>query len=298
MSTVLYLIEMLKKGRGYLYSMLTPDTIRRIETFVYQKPRSIQEIARYIRKNWRTADRYVQEVEKNFGTISTRVFREGTRGALKIVFWASVEKASSSVFQEKLEEEILSAKKKEDFSAFDIFQHVGDKNKQAIVEKALDENSTNLKELADLLLQAKKQLLIFSGNLSLINLKNRKFDIFRILEDLVKKNIPIKIIARTDIAGKNNIEKALSLNFRYGKELVEIRHRSHPLRAFVIDNKMFRLKEVKEPTGKIYELDKKAFIYYTIKDRKWAEWMSRIFWKMFSSSINAQKRLEEMKKLK
>ncbi|MBW3011038.1 hypothetical protein KY326_02375, partial [Candidatus Woesearchaeota archaeon] len=188
--------------------------------------------------------------------------------------------------------------KKEDFSAFDIFQHVDNKTKRAIVEKALDENSTNLKELAELLQQTKKQLLIFSGNLSLINLKNKKFDMFKILEDLVKRNIPIKIIARTDIAGKDNIEKALSLNFKYGKELVEIRHRSHPVRAFVIDNNIFRIKEVKEPTGKIHELDKKVFIYYTIKDKKWAEWISRIFWKMFSSSINAQKRLEEMKTLK
>ncbi|MBW3013685.1 hypothetical protein KY335_00415 [Candidatus Woesearchaeota archaeon] len=278
--------------------MLTPDMINKIETFVYQKPRSIQEIASYTRKNWRTVDRYVQEIQKNFGTISTRVFREGTRGALKIVFWASVEKASNSVFQEKLEEEILTSKKKEDFSAFDIFQHVDNKTKRAIVEKALDENSTNLKELAELLQQTKKQLLIFSGNLSLINLKNKKFDMFKILEDLVKRNIPIKIIARTDIAGKENIEKALSLNFKYGKELVEIRHRSHPVRAFVIDNNIFRIKEVKEPTGKIHELDKKVFIYYTIKDKKWAEWISRIFWKMFSSSINAQKRLEEMKTLK
>jgi hypothetical protein len=80
--------------------------------------------------------------------------------------------------------------------------------------------------------------------------------------------------------------------------LVEIRHRSHPVRAFVIDNNVLRIKEVKEPTGKIHELDKKVFIYYTIKDKKWAEWISRIFWKMFSSSINAQKRLDEMKTLR
>ena len=66
MSIVLYFIEMLKNRGIYLYCMLTPDMIKRIEDFVYQKPRSVQEIANYTRKNWRTVDRYVQEIEKKF----------------------------------------------------------------------------------------------------------------------------------------------------------------------------------------------------------------------------------------
>ena len=90
--------------------MLSNEIIKKIEDFVYAKPRSIDEVAKHINKNWRTADRYVQEIEKNFGTLSTKVFREGTRGALKIVFWSSVEKVSSSVFQEILEKEIFQAK--------------------------------------------------------------------------------------------------------------------------------------------------------------------------------------------
>lgn len=278
--------------------MLNSDTIKKIEDFVYAKPRSIQEIAHHIDKNWRTADRYLEEIKKNFGTISTRVFREGTRGALKIAFWSSIEKISSSVFQQMLEEEIMRARRKEDFSAFDIFQHVADKNKRAIVEKAINEDSTNLKELKDLLLKTEKQLLILSGNLSFVNLENRNFDMMKILEELVKKNIAIRIICRVDIAGKENIEKALSLNFKHGKEAIEIRHREHPLRAFIIDNKIIRIKEIKEPTGKINELDKKVFIFYTIKEMEWAEWLSRIFWKMFSSSVNARKRIEEIKKIR
>jgi hypothetical protein len=277
--------------------MLNSQTIKKIEDFVYKQPRSIQEIAKHINKSWRTTDRYVKEIEKDFGTINTKVFRQGTRGALKIVYWASVEKASSSVFQEKLEQQIIQARRKEDFSAFDIFQHVEDKDKRAILEKAIDENSTNLKELAEILKTAKKQVLSFSGNLSFINLKNKNFDMFKILEELVKKGISIKVICRVDIAGKKNIEKLLSLNFKYGKEMIEIRHKEHPIRAFVIDNRIIRIKEIKEPTGKIHELDKKIFIFYTIKNKEWTEWLSRIFWKMFSSSVRAQKRLEEMEKL-
>lgn len=278
--------------------MLSSEIIKKIEDFVYIKPRSVQEIAQHINKNWRTADRYIQEIEKNFGTLSTRVFREGTRGALKIVFWSSIEKVSSSLFQELLEQEILRARRKEDFSAFDIFQHVPDKNKRAIVEKAITENTTNLKELAELMKKTEKQLIIFSGNLSFINLKNKTIDVFKILEELVKKGVTIKILCRVDIAGIENIERVLGLNFKYGRECIEIRHREHPIRAFIFDNKFFRIKEIKEPTGKMHELDKKLFIFYTIKDKDWTEWLSKIFWKLFSQSIYARKRIQELKKLK
>ena len=245
--------------------MLNSEITKKIEDFVYTKPRSVQGIAQHINKNWRTANRYIEEIEKNFSTISTRVFREGTRGALKIVYWSAIDKISSSVFQEKIEQEILNSKRKEDFSAFDIFQHIEGKNKKAIIEKAIDENSTNLKELAELLKSTQKQLLMFSGNLSFINLKNKNFDMFKIIEELVKRNIPIKIICRVDISGKDNIQKILSLNYKYGKELIEVRHKEHPIRAFVIDNKIIRIKEVKEPTGKIHELDKKGFYFLHIK---------------------------------
>lgn len=277
--------------------MLDGKTVKKIEDFVYSKPRSVQEVSEHLKKNWRTADRYIEEIIREYGTLGKKVFREGTRGALKIIYWAAVEKVSCSVFQEVMENEIMTGRKKGDFSAFDIFQHIKDKNKRAIIEKKIDENSTNLEELRELLVTAKKQIIIFSGNLSFANLKNRNFDMIEILEKLIEQKIKIKIIAMVDLAGKENIEKVLALNYKYGKEVIEIRHREQPLRAIVIDDKILRLKEVKEPTGKINELDKKIFIFYTIKDRDWAGWMTRIFWKMFSSSIGSKKRLEEMKKI-
>jgi len=277
--------------------MLNADVIKKIEDFVYNKPRSIQEIAQHLGKNWRTADRYVTEISEEFGTISSRVFREGTRGALKIVYWSSVEKVSHSVFQEKLEQEIFSLKTKEQFSGFDIYQHVPDKDKKILIESELNENTLDLKELKELLEKAEKQVLIFSGNLSLINLKNKNFDMMKILEDLVKRNIRIKIIGRVDIIGIENVEQILSLNFKHGKENIEMHHREQPVRAFVIDNKVIRIKEIKEPTGKTKELNKKIFIFYTIKNKEWAEWLSKIFFKMFSQSVDANKRLEELKKM-
>lgn len=278
--------------------MLDQELVRKIESYVYAQPRSIQEVAGHIKKNWRTADRYVQEIEKELGTISSKVFRGGTRGALKIVYWTAVEKISHSVFQEQLENEIMSLKDKKAFSAFDIFQHVADKNKRAIIEDAVDENSTNLGELHELLDSAQKEVMIFSGDMSFINLRNKNFDMAQIFEDLIDRGVSVKIICRVDLVGKKNIEGTLALNYKKGKENIEIRHRVQPLRAIIVDKKYIRLKEVKEPTGRINELDKKVFIFYTLKDKEWAGWMHKIFWKMFSSSIGVEKRLKEVEKLK
>jgi hypothetical protein len=275
--------------------MLNSSIVKKIEDFIYSKPRSIQEIAEHIGKNWRTADRYIDEITKSYGTISTRVFREGTRGALKIVFWTSIEKVSHSIFQERLEQEIMTAKRKEDFSAFNIFQFIDDKNKKVEIK---NEEVENIQEYSDILNSAKKQILFFSGNLSFINLKNKKIEFYDVLEGLIKNGISIKILCRVDLEGKENIEKALSLNTKHGKQLIDIRHDENPIRAALIDNKLIRIKEIKESTGKLHELNKRRFIYYTIKDKEWAEWLSRIFWKKFNKSIDVNKRLLELSKLK
>lgn len=275
--------------------MLDTKTINKIEEFVYLKPRSINEIADMLQKNWRTADRYIAEIEKEFGTISTRTFRGGTRGALKIVYWASIEKISNSKFQEKLEQDIFMAKRKEDFSSFDIFQYVPEKNRKSFSENREEDN---VKEFHDILLSAKKQILFFSGNLSFINVKEQKKDMIKTFEKLMDKKIKMKMLCKVDLTGKDNVERVLSLNNKHGKELIEIRHDLHPIRGLIIDDKFIRLKEVKEPTGKIKELNKKTFIFYNITDKSWIEWLTRIFWKKFSNSIDANKRLEHLKQIK
>jgi len=278
--------------------MLDAQTVKKIENFVYSKPRSVNEIAEHIGKSWRTADRYVDEISREYGTIAIRTFRGGTRGALKIAYWASVEKLHSSVFQEKLMRDIENARRKEDFSAFDIFQHVPDKNKKASIEKSASEEKSDLREWISHLEKAEKQLLIFSGNLSWENIRSKESDLFSVIEKLAKRGISIKVLSRVDLASLNNVEKMLSLNFKYGKDVVEIRHADQPLRAFIVDNKITWIKEVKEPTGKINELNKRLFIFYILKDREWVDWLSRVFWKIFSNSVSAQRRIEELRKLK
>lgn len=279
--------------------MLKNDEIKKIEDFIRVKPRSIQEIASHINKNWRTADRYIEEIKQSFGTLETRVFREGTRGALKIVYWASVEKISNTVFQEELESTIFKFHKKEEFKPFDIYQFVSDKDKFIWVKKGKDESDAGrLIEFKEMLMQTKKQILFFSGNLSFVNFEDKKVKLFEVLESLVKKGISIKVVCRVDFAARENVEKLLALNFKYGKELVEIHHKEQPLRATIIDNDIINIKEIEEPTGRKNELSEKTFIFYTIKNKEWVEWLSRIFWKMFSSSIDSKKRLEEMRKIR
>jgi hypothetical protein len=280
--------------------MLDNELVKKIEGFVYSKPRSVQEVSSFINKNWRTADRYIEEIEREFGTISTRVFREGTRGALKIAFWSSIDKISSSAFQEKLEEEIMRARWKEDFSVFDIFQFVPEKAKKVSLETEKSEERAAYTRISNIYNKVQKQLLIFSGNLSFIRFKDKKTgkSMLDTLDSLVKKGISIKVLCRVDIAGRKNVESVLALNYKNGREMVEIRHRHHPLRATIVDRQFFDMKETKEPTGNIHELDKKIFIFYNIKDREWVDWATRIFWKMFNSSIDAKKRLQELQRLK
>lgn len=271
--------------------MLNSDIIKKMEDFVYIKPRSIQEIAEHIKKNWRTVDRYINEIKENFGTIDTRTFREGTRGALKLVYWSSREKVSSSSIQKVLEKEIYEGKTKYDFSPFDIFQNVKDQNKSASI--GYEEEKYWIKDFITNLKSTKKQLLLLSGNLSLVNYK----EVFNAIESLVERGINIKVICRVDLAGKDNIEKMLSLNFKYGKDLIEIRHKEQPIRGFISDEKIIQMKEIKDPTNKENELKSLAVIYYVLKDKEWAEWLSKIFWKMFSACIDANKRIEELNKL-
>jgi hypothetical protein len=277
--------------------MLDSATTQKIENFVALRPRSLLEIAQHIGKSWKTTDRYIEHITKEFGTVTTHTFRQGTRGALKIVYWASTDKKSQTVAQQQLTETIYAGKTKQDFSGFDIFQYVPDKNKTAIMEYQKEESLTNIKEFIDLLKTAKKQILSFSGNLSYINLKNKEVDVCSAFEDLHKKGISIKVLCRVDFEGKENIQNLLNLNFKHGKELIEIHHREHPLRAIIIDNTLFRIKEIKLPTGKQKELDKQLYLFYTIKDKEWVQWATRLFWNLFNASIDANKRLEEMKKI-
>ena len=110
--------------------VLDTQTMEKIKALVYQRPRNINEIAIALNKNWRTVDRYIEEITQKTGSIKTLTFREGTRGALKIVYWNNTEKIYSTDIQEELFKKIEMGISKSDFSPFEIYQYIdSDKRK-------------------------------------------------------------------------------------------------------------------------------------------------------------------------
>ena len=256
-----------------------------------------------IKKNWRTAERYVEKIEEETGNISTRIFRKGTRGALKIVYWNGIEDIHSTSFQEEILDNLMRGKSKGDFTPFDIYQYVEAKNKSVFVEDITDLNpEKDLSQRTDFigfLKQAKKQILIFSGNLSWINSEQGELKVIDTLRELVKKNVSIKVVTRVSIIGADNVKKLLALNKEIGKDAIEIRHRYQPLRGMIIDNHVAKLREKKYPEYyNTRELKRKLEIFYDIFDKEWIEWLEKVFWKMFSTGIPAEKRLKEIELIK
>jgi len=281
---------------------INTEITKQICDFVRIKPRNIQEIAFLIKKNWRTAERYVERIEKETGCIATRIFREGTRGALKIVYWNSVEEIHNTSFQEVLFNKIMNRAHKADFSPFDIYQHVADSEKKAYIEDASrighDLNVSKEQDLVGLLRSASKQVFVFSGNLSWINARQGKVRVIEVIKELAKRKVSVKIICRVSIVGVDNVKKLLAINEEVGREVIEIRHRYQPLRAMIIDSRIVKLREIKDPAYYMQdELKKKIKIFYDIYDRDWIEWLQKIFWKMFSIGMPAEKRIGEIEKI-
>ena len=277
--------------------MLDAKIVKKINDFVYVKPRTIQEVSHLINKNWRTADSYVNKIIEQSGNLGIRTFREGTRGALKIVFWNNIEKIHSSEFQEYLFRAIESGKSKLDFSPFDIFQYVDSKKRDAFLEKQEDETNEVEQNLTPIIRSAKNQLLIFSGNLSWAHVKQGNVAMMTVLEELAKNNVQIKIIAEVDLNSLENIKRTLAINNKLGKEVIEIRHRKQPLRAFIVDNKIARFKEIKNLDEYKKGIKKKTFIFYEIFDEEWIEWLQKVFWNLFRSGIDAKKRIRDMESI-
>lgn len=279
--------------------MLDDKITKKINDFVYAKPRIILEIAQLISKNWRTADRYVEKIAKEQGTVATRTFRGGTRGALKLVFWNNVERIHSTEFQERIFKKIESGRKKEDFSPMDIYQYIDSKKKNAFLEVQAEENARIEQDVVSLIRSAKEQIMIFSGNLSWANAVQGKMRVLDAIEEAAKRKVSIKILTRVDIASMNNIEQVLPINEKLGREALEIRHCEQPLRCIIIDNKIARLKEIKDPANyKKGELAKKTFIFYEIYDTEWLEWLKKVFWNLFRPAMPASKRIEEINSIK
>jgi len=266
--------------------MLNKALTDQILDFIRQKPRTVQEIAFLLQKNWRTADRYVDTITAETGLLSTRTFREGTRGALKVVFWNALDRAKGSAYQERLLQKIVQSKHKEDFSPFDIYQFVEPTKREAFLEKTEFSTHPTIK-FNELLANAKHQVLFLSGNLSWMELGP---NMHRALETLAKNKVRMKVLTRVDVTSQKNTEEMLSLNQRTGWDAVEVRHCEQPLRAIIIDDTFVSIKEVLAPS-RMREFPGPTFIFYLIKDPEWIAWLQKVFWHLWGQSIDAPERL-------
>ncbi len=265
--------------------MLEKTIVTKVLDSVRAQPKTVQEIAQHLGKNWRTADRYIEQISLETGLIKTKIFRPSTRGALKIVYWNALEPGKGSVYQERLLQQILIHKRKEDFSAFDIYQFIPEKFREVSFSK---------KEIThyELLEQSVQSILFFSGNLSLLRKKE-----LEILENLAKKRIPIKILTRIDIISQEKVVLLMKMNLRIGWDAFQVRHCEQPIRAFLIDDCLAVMKESLNPEQHT-ELREKMYLYYILKDPEWVSWLQKVFWQLWDQSIDADLRLKALGSVK
>ncbi|MFH1455804.1 MAG: hypothetical protein ABIF40_02540 [archaeon] len=199
--------------------------------------------------------------------------------------------------QERLFKQLEIGKDKFDFSPFDIYQHVDETQRNSFFENQEEELINVKQDLIGSLRSAELEILIFSGNISWSNLIQNNKPLIEVFEELAEKNVSIKFLANVDLNSQENIVKMNSINDRICKDRVEVRHCMQPLRAFIVDNKFVKFKEINDPSLRGKTCGKKTYIFYEIFDEHWVDWMRKVFWNYFRSSIPAKKRIENLKTL-
>lgn len=279
---------------------LDRQTEKRIEELVFSRPRSVQEVAEMLKRNWRTAESYLESISKDKGTISLHTFRGGTKGALKLAYWNSTDRPHANAVQERFFQQILAGRTKFDFSPFDIYQFVDESKKDAYLEEQREEVAKVKQDLITPLRGAKRQVLIFSGNLSWANITQDGMPIVDVFEEIARDGVQIKFLTNLNILAAKNWEKLDAVNRRLGRDAIEMRHAPHPLRAFIVDDGFAQLKETYAPQLKIADngAKKDLFIFYCIRDPEWVSWMQKVFWHLFRTALPAQDRFRELKTIR
>ncbi len=198
--------------------------------------------------------------------------------------------------QKRLAEDLKRGTRKRDFSPFDIYQFIDKDKKEAFLEEQEDEARAVSQDVVGLLLSAHKQVLIFAGNFTWSRLKQGDMRILEVLRDLAKKGVKVRIISGIHLPAVDNIEQVLALNRGLEKDkMIEVRHAFQPLRAIIIDDKIVRMKEIKNPGDYDKPKSNKTFIFYSIYDPVWIKWLQKVFWDYFNSGDYAEARMRELK---
>ncbi len=262
--------------------------------FVRKEPRAISEVARRIERSWVTAERYVQDIAERTGVLRIKVFRKGTRGALKLVYYDHADRPMRDELEKELYKRIRSGTAKRDFRFFDIYQWADDAQKTARAQP-LSENAAAgiIRDLES----CERQLLVFSGNLSVLKAHAGGTSVADVLARLVGRGVTLRILTRVSFGGLSNLAPVHALGKKH-PERVEIRHAEQPLRGFLIDGSYARFTDEEHAsTYRAGELEEDLRITYAVRDPSWVQWLSRVFWNLYRPAMDAKRRQEELERL-
>jgi len=276
---------------------LSKEEEKQVISFVKKEPRTIQEVSKKIGKSWITTDKYLRIIKENTGLLKIKVFRKGSQGALKLVYYNHGESPEGDEIKNTIYSQIKHCREKKEFDFLEVFQFIPEKKKRCFIEQYDKENIAKNQDIMSLFRRAESQVLCFSGNLSFVGMKEGRTKMLDVLEELLQRKVSIKILTRVNVSSLNNVKKLVHLMKKY-PDLIEIRHRYQPLRGFVIDDKIARFKD--EEQLRLYkkgELDKDTRIFYEFFDKDWVAWINKVFWNLFRPSMDYKIRLKEIEKL-
>ncbi|MBU2590034.1 MAG: hypothetical protein KKA65_05060 [Nanoarchaeota archaeon] len=277
--------------------VLKEQDIKKIVSFVKAEPKTIQEVSKLIKKSWLTADSYVKQIKEQTGQIDIKVFRKGTQGALKIVFYNHAGSMHTDDLKENFFNQIKVGRWKDDFDFMEIYQYILEDKKKVFSEEFNESLLPENQNLISSMRKAKNHIYFFSGNLSFTNIEENGEKVLSVMEELLKRKVQFKILTRITVTSIKNINQLLLLIKKY-PNLIEIRHCYQPLRGLIIDDDFAQFKvEEYLHKYKLNEIEKNKRIFYEIHDKEWIAWLQKVFWNLFRFSIEYDTRIKELKKI-
>ncbi len=279
-----------------VHMKLSEDEIKTILERVKETPQTVNDIAHLIDRSWVTTEKYLHELRDTTGLINLKTFREGTQGALKIVYFTPTPFSIGDEVKQSLSQQILAGKQKDDFDFMDVFQFIPENQKHSFTRTIPEEQHMSSVEMVKKL--AQKKLFYFSGNMSFVSTSYPgKESVIDMMEKQLSLGVQIKILCRVSLSSLSNIESISNLLIKYPQQF-EIRHRYHPLRGMIIDDSFARFKSWEEKDKfRPGELNESTRIYYEITSPEWIAWMESVFWQMWRSSIPYDQRIKEIQRI-
>lgn len=270
--------------------MLSKKLTDKIIDFIKKEPVSVQEVSKFIQKSWVTTESYLQKIEDETGQIKRKVFRKGSQGALKIVYYNYASAVDYDHIKKIIAQKIISGRKKEDLSIFEILPFVKEQHRSISWE--LPDEFSHITEICKKVDDAEHQILIFSGNLSIFFIKENL--LLRTIERVLERGVSLKILCRIDFGTMKNL-KELERLLRTYKNKISIHNCYQPLRGMIIDEKEIILTYKENPdTYHRSELENHMHILSKISDQEWISWFTKMFWNLYNGSNEYEEILDMM----